>query len=70
MAKNSSFKNVYQVTVSGRCTNGFMAKVIDKLLLNLIDGLSRSNVQTNITMEVVSTKGDYNALTGITEGDR
>ena len=66
MAKNKSFENVYQVTISGRCTNGFMAKVMHKVFTNLIEGLGYGYAQTNVSYKVLKTEGDFDVITGET----
>lgn len=66
MAKNRRFENVYQVTISGRCTNGFMAKVMHRVFTTMVEGLDMGYVQTNVTHKVMKTEGDFNAITGET----
>lgn len=63
MGKNRNFKNVYRVTISGKTTNGFMAKVLDNVFNIMIQGLSMTYSQNDTKVEVIETKGDFNAKT-------
>lgn len=69
MGKNRTYENVYQIKVSGKCTNGFTATVIHKMIMGIVEALQYANQAHNISVEVVSTKGDFNAITGETKED-
>ena len=62
MGKNRTFKNVYKITVFGKNTNGFSAKVLDKLILRLVIAIDNCYEQTNAHIECVETNGDYDAI--------
>ncbi len=64
MAKNRTFENVYQVTVAGKTTNGSIASFIHKMLFAAFEAFGRQFAQATVTVEIVSTKGDFNAVTG------
>lgn len=66
MAKNRKFENVYQVTVTGRCTNGFLARVLHRVLTSILEGITHSYAQANVSYKVIKTEGDFNAITGET----
>jgi len=61
VAKNASYKNVYKITISGRNTNGFTAKIIDKFIRTVVMSVEHSWKQSKAAIEVMETKGDYNA---------
>ena len=63
MAKNRKYENVYQVTLSGNCTNGFLAKVRHGLLTGFVRALAYERPGHIASIEVLSTKGDFDALT-------
>jgi hypothetical protein len=69
MAKNRKYENVYQIKVSGNCTNGFTSMLIHKLLMSVVEAVQYSYKAHDISIEVVSTKGDFNAVTGETKED-
>lgn len=46
--KNQKFTAKYIVEVNGITTNGFMKKVIERVLYGLIDHINKSYKQTNI----------------------
>lgn len=62
MAKNAAYKNVYRITVTGRTTNGFTAKVIDGLLKMIAVAITAEYVQSESKIEVIETAGDYDAI--------
>lgn len=62
MGKNRTYKNVYEVTISGKTTNGFTAKVLDTILRTIVVGLGYNYSQTEVDIECVETKGDYDAI--------
>lgn len=62
MAKNRRFKNVYQITLSGRCTNGFTAKIIDDLMIAFVTNLPRVWPNVSMAFKVVETTGDFDAI--------
>lgn len=64
MGKNRNYSNEYKITVSGKTTNGFTAKVMHKLLVSMVAGLANSTAQTDVTLEVLSTTGDFDAVKG------
>lgn len=61
MAKNRSFKNVYQIELSGRCTNGFTAKLIDDLIMAFVVNLPRLWPNVSMMFKVIETNGDFDA---------
>ncbi len=61
MAKNASYKNVYQITVTGRTTNGFTAKIIDQFIRSVVMSIGLNWKQSNAKVEVIETVGDYDA---------
>lgn len=63
MGKNRTFQNSYKIVVSGKCTNGFMAKIMDRTLKAFVKALIYSYPNQDISLEVLETKGDYSALT-------
>lgn len=62
MAKNAAYKNVYRITVTGRTTNGFTAKVIDGFLKMLAVAITAEYAQSESKIEVIETTGDYDAI--------
>jgi len=64
MAKNAKNKNVYQITISGRTTNGFTAKVLDNIVKVIAATLVANLAQSKLKLEVIQTIGDYDAING------
>ncbi len=62
MAKNRSFKNVYQITLTGRCTNGFTAKLIDDLMIAFVTALTQTWPKVGMAFKVTETSGDFDAI--------
>lgn len=62
MGKNRSYKNVYEVTISGKTTNGFTAKILDNIIRTVVIALGYQSAQSQIDIECVETKGDYDAI--------
>lgn len=62
MGKNRTYKNVYEVTLTGKTTNGFTAKVLDTILRTVVVALGSNYAQTQVDIECVETKGDYDAI--------
>lgn len=62
MGKNRSYKNVYEVTISGKTTNGFTAKILDNIIRTVVIALGHQSAQSQIDIECVETKGDYDAI--------
>lgn len=62
MAKNRSFKNVYQITLTGRCTNGFTAKLIDDLMIAFVTALTQIWPKVGMAFKVTETSGDFDAI--------
>jgi len=67
MAKNKSFKNTYQITVSGTCTNGFTAKLIHRMMIMWARALQITYDKQTIELEVIETKGDFDAKNTVDE---
>lgn len=61
MGRNRTFKNVYEITIEGKTTNGFQAKIFDDLLRAIVIGLGVNSQQCEVSVEVKETKGDYDA---------
>lgn len=62
MSKNRSYKNIYEVTISGKTTNGFTAKVMDDIIRTVVIALGSNAAQSTVDIECVETKGDYDAI--------
>lgn len=66
MTKNASFRNVYRVTVKGITTNGTAAESIDLALRAAVEAMGGHKSQVDVSLEVESTSGDYNAREQVT----
>jgi hypothetical protein len=64
MARNRKFKNVYVITVQGKTTNGFIAKVVDGVLKELIKAIGVGYQQVSTNVKVLESYGDFDAETG------
>lgn len=70
MAKNAAYKNVYRITVTGRTTNGFTAKIIDVFIRNVVMSIGINWKQSSAEIEVEETVGDYDAANQKYKGER
>ncbi len=69
MAKNRKFKNVYQITVSGITTNGFVSELIHKFIKTFATSIGVGYQQVKVEFDVVETSGDYDAKKEINNAD-
>lgn len=69
MAKNASYKNVYKITICGRTTNGFTAKILDQIIKTVALAITADQAQSKSEIEVIETSGDYDAINGKYKGE-
>ena len=53
---------MYQITVTGRCTNGFTAKLIDSFIKNAMKAIGYQYASTEVVCEVRGSRGDFDAF--------
>ena len=51
--KNVSYKNTYEIVVSGKTTNGFASLIIDSVMIAFFQTLEDNYKQTNVRIKVI-----------------